>query len=439
MNSKKMSPNKKSPSIEVARTETASIAVERLSKRFRRARSDRPSTLKEWLLRGRRPLKADDAFWGLSDVSFQVAPGKMVGLVGHNGAGKSTLLRLVGGVGRAERGRVSVNGRVGALLDLGAGFHPDLSGRENVFIVGVIAGLTRREVARRFEAIVAFAELEAFIDSPLRTYSSGMQMRLAFAVAAHTEPQILLIDEVLAVGDLAFQHKCIERIVEFQKAGCTIMLVSHDLPLVRRLCDEVIWLRSGQVVAHGPAEVVVDQYVAEMSEQTRRRTLNVASEPAHGQGALRLNHNRFGSLEAEITAVRLLNAHGLEVREIGSGDPLRIELDYFAPEPLDSPIFGVTVSNADGLACYDASTAAAGVAVPKIAGRGRVTLAFERIDLVGGAFYVDVGIYAREWAYAYDYHWHVYPLSVRNPRGDKGVVRSPHRWSLEAALEYAER
>ncbi|MEW6421922.1 MAG: ABC transporter ATP-binding protein, partial [Deinococcota bacterium] len=217
------------------------IEVREVSKRFRRYRRDRPRTLKEWVLSGLRTLEPDEVFWGLRDVSFEVEPGQMVGLIGHNGAGKSTLLRLIGGVGRPDSGSIRTRGRIGALLDLGAGFHPDLSGRENVFILGVIAGLTRREVARRFDAIVAFAELEAFIDQPLRTYSSGMEMRLAFAVAAHTDPNILLIDEVLAVGDLAFQRKCTERIRQFREDGCTIVIVTHDMTQARELCDRVLW------------------------------------------------------------------------------------------------------------------------------------------------------------------------------------------------------
>ena len=186
----------------------------------------------------------------------------MVGVIGPNGAGKSTLLRLIGGVGRPDEGRVKTRGQIGALLDLGAGFHPDLTGRENVFVSGVIGGLTRREVVERFDAIVAFSELEEFIDCPLRTYSSGMQMRLAFAVAVHVEPEVLLIDEVLSVGDLSFQTKSFERITYFKAKGCTIIFVSHNHKAVRELCDEALWLNCGRLMARGPAGLVVDQYVA---------------------------------------------------------------------------------------------------------------------------------------------------------------------------------
>lgn len=245
---------------------TGAITVKGLGKRLRRfPGDDRVATLQEALVRRfRRPQKQRD-FWALRDVSFSVAPGRGVGLIGRNGAGKSTLLRLIGGVGRPDAGVLHVEGRIGGLLELGAGFHPDLSGRENVFINGVIGGLTRRQVAQRLDSIVAFAELEHVLDTPLRAYSAGMQMRLAFAVAAHTEPDILMIDEVLAVGDGAFQRKCLERIARFKAQGCTILLVSHEAALVREFCDEALLLRAGQLVVHGSAAVVVDQYVREMS------------------------------------------------------------------------------------------------------------------------------------------------------------------------------
>ena len=197
-----------------------------LGKRFRR-RIDRPATLKERLVRwGRTP--PDEWFWGLSDVTLRIEKGMMIGILGHNGAGKSTLLRLIGGVGRPDSGSVTTRGRIGAILELGAGFHPDMTGRENGILAGIIAGLTRRQVVSRFDDIVAFAELEDVIDTPIRTYSSGMTLRLAFSIAVHTDVDILLIDEVLAVGDLAFQRKCIERIHAIKATGATIALVTQD-------------------------------------------------------------------------------------------------------------------------------------------------------------------------------------------------------------------
>jgi lipopolysaccharide transport system ATP-binding protein len=239
------------------------INVQGLGRQFRRYHLDRPWTLQEAVQRGLHRMAPVERFWALREVSFSVAPGRALGVIGPNGAGKSTLLRLLGGVGRPDEGTVEVHGRIGALLELGAGFHPDLTGRENLFINGLISGLTRREVATRLESIVAFADLQDFIDNPLRTYSSGMQMRLAFAVAIHTDPEIFLIDEVLAVGDLSFQRKCLERIAQVKREGCTMVLVSHNPTTIRDFCDEAIWLRGGRLVAQGAPEVVVGQYVAE--------------------------------------------------------------------------------------------------------------------------------------------------------------------------------
>jgi lipopolysaccharide transport system ATP-binding protein len=236
------------------------IIVEGISKRFRRWEPTQAMTLQELVQRGFR-WRPRDYFWALADVSFRVNSGRMVGIMGFNGAGKSTLLRLVAGVGRPTRGRVDVQGRLGAILDLGVGFHPELTGRENVFVSGVCSGLTRREVADRFDSIVAFSELESFLDYPLRTYSSGMNLRLAFAVAVHIEPEVLLIDEVLAVGDMAFQKKCTDRMRTFKKNGCTGLIVSHAPQSVLALCDEAIWLDRGRIVTYGPAADVVAQYV----------------------------------------------------------------------------------------------------------------------------------------------------------------------------------
>jgi lipopolysaccharide transport system ATP-binding protein len=410
------------------------IVVQNLGKRFRRYHADRPTTLKEALLCGLRRMKPAEYLWALRDVSFRIAPGRMVGVVGPNGAGKSTLLRLLGGVGRPDEGQVTVQGRIGALLDLGIGFHPDLTGRENVFVNGVIAGLTRREIARRFDSIVAFAELEEFIDNPLRTYSTGMRMRLAFAVAAHTEPEVLLIDEVLAVGDVSFRQKCFEQIHQFKREGCTILLVSHYVDQVQKLCDEALWLREGRLVAHGVPEVVTGEYVTEMMAETRRRT--PAEQPVLSNLTdveLRINQNRFGSLELQIVGVWLLDQERLPATELVSGDPLHIQIEYLAPQPIPAPIFGVAFTReGDKEPCCIMNTAAAGLTVPAVHGRGRITLHLARLDLVGGKYRVNVGAYERNWKYAYDYHWHVYSLVVRPTGGENGILHPPHRWEMGA-------
>jgi homopolymeric O-antigen transport system ATP-binding protein len=237
-----------------------SITVDNVGKRYYRRNSHRPTSFHEALLKGMRRAKSE-AFWGLRHVTFEVRPGTMLGVIGSNGAGKSTLLRLLADIDKPDEGSLRTHGRLDALLSLSAGFHPDLTGRENVFVSGVVHGLTRAEVRRRFDSIIAFAELEDFVDSPLRIYSTGMAMRLGFAVTAHMDSDILLIDEVLAVGDAAFEKKCLDRIRRLRTAGCTIVFISHDLGLIRQMCDQVIWLHRGEIAASGPSDDVVGQYL----------------------------------------------------------------------------------------------------------------------------------------------------------------------------------
>lgn len=402
------------------------IVVEGLGKRFRRPGADRPTSLKETLLRGLRGLR-EETFWGLRDISFSVPRGRAVGVIGRNGAGKSTLLRLIGRVGRPDEGRVQAHGRVGALLDLGAGMAYDLTGRENIFIAGVIAGMTRAEVQQRLEAIITFAELEAFIDSPLRIYSSGMQMRLAFAVAAHCDPDILLIDEVLAVGDLAFQRKCMDRVRAFNEAGCTIMLVSHDPEQIRALCDETIWLHEGALVAHGPTAEVLERYMAAMG----RHEVSAPPPGESEQGARSPEARRFGTQEARITGVRLLDRAGEPVSQLPGGAALCVELAYGASQTIGRPHASVSLHQPDGTIVFDCTTAATGVELPALRGEGLLRLYIERLDLVAGEYFVNVGLYSHDWAVTYDYHWLAHRLRIVAPGPRQGLLNPPVRWEME--------
>lgn len=246
-----------------------SIVVEGLSKRYW-LRGRRPVTLQQALAAATSAWRARREFWALRDVCFRVPSGESVGLVGDNGAGKSTLLRLICGLGRPTRGDARVDGRVAALLELGAGFHPLLTGRENLYVSAILSGLRRAEVDARVKEIVEFAEVGPFLDQPLRTYSSGMQMRLAFAVAVHVDPDVLVVDEALSVGDTRFQARCVERIESFHRMGRTLLVVSHDLGLVRRICSRAIQLRHGHVVRDGPAGAVIDAYLREWTPQEDR-------------------------------------------------------------------------------------------------------------------------------------------------------------------------
>lgn len=406
------------------------IVVKGLGKRFNRYSADRPFTIMEAALSGWWRMKPQAHFWALRDISFSVSPGEMLGILGKNGAGKSTLLQLVGGIGRAEEGTIQVNGKIGGLLDLGAGFHSDLTGRENVFVGAVVAGLTRREAARRFDDIVQFAELEQFIDSPMRTYSTGMQMRLAFSVAIHTDPEVLLVDEHLSVGDVAFQAKCLNKITEFKTKGCAIVLISHSAGQIQKLCDRALWLREGTIMAYGEPEVVAGQYLSEMRSETEKRTPMRLPEVTSTGSELRVNENRFGSLEVEITDVKVLPDE-----EIDSGDSVTIEIHYSVPKQISAAIFGVTISREDGQSCFETNTNHMGRLIPLAKGEGKIRLHLDRLDLGNGQYYVNAGVYEKSWAYAYDYHWHVYPLYVRSTVHQKTILCPPYRWEFQGKME----
>src|SRR6476660_8969774 len=249
------------------------IEVTHASKIYRRySRRRQFATLKSALLARSliRDLEPDETFSALSDVSFTVPTGRTLGVIGRNGSGKSTLLKLVAGITKPTVGTVVVNGRISALIELGAGFHPEISGRENVFINGIMLGLTKREVARRFDEIVEFAEMQEFIDAPVKTYSSGMYMRLGFAVAIHVDPEVLLVDEVLAVGDEGFTHKCLDKFGEFKRRGKTILLVTHSLGMVERFCDEALWLDAGRIKGSGDPKRIVGAYLTDIEQREER-------------------------------------------------------------------------------------------------------------------------------------------------------------------------
>jgi len=410
---------------------SGALQVSGLGKRLPRYRDDRPRTLKEHVLGGWRKARPIERFWAVRNVSFSVAPGEILGVIGHNGSGKSTLLRMLGAVMLPDEGLIEKKGRLSGLLDLNAGLHPDLSGRDNIMINGVIAGLSRREVAERFDDIVAFAELEASIEAPVRTYSAGMKLRLGFAVAAHVDPGILLVDEVLSVGDLAFQQKGLERIRYYKERGSAIVLVSHDLGQIEALCDQVLWLRHGEVALHGKPAAVIGDYRAEMSKASRDRTpANLRARLSSGGVMLEPGDNRFGSLEAEIQAVRLLDQHGLPTSSIRSGDPLTIELTLSASEAIEQPIVSVSIGGNPPDELLDLNMEADGRSLDSLEGSRIVSLHLDRLDLAGGQYAVSVGVHERHWAYAYDYHWRGYPLTVRSDRPDKGSIAPPRRWQI---------
>lgn len=405
------------------------ITLHGVGKRYGRYSAARPQTLKETALRGFKTGRRE-RFWAVRDVSLDVEKGRTVGIIGANGAGKSTLLRLIAGVERPDEGTVAIGGRVGALLELGASFHPELTGLENIMLSSVVAGLTRREARARIPEIVGFAQLEEFIDAPLRTYSSGMAMRLAFSIASHVEPDVLIVDEALSVGDLSFQKRCIDRMYEFRGAGVTIVFVSHDPGRIRELCDEVVWLRGGHVAASGPPMEVTGRYVQSQAEAARHLTPEDVPDAYTPAGVKLVAHqNRFGSLEATIGAVHIRNTWNEPCSQITSGAGIRLEMEVDIPPNARPALASATVRRADDLICLDTYTE-----VPTQPESGRIGLDIERLDLAAGEYVFDVGLYSADWSRTYDYHFGAYPFSVTGPAAGAGMMAPPMSWRVDAGV-----
>ncbi len=406
-------------------------------------------TLKSALLTGSliSDLTPGETFTALDSVSFEVARGSTFGVIGENGSGKSTLLKLVAGITKPSRGSLTVHGRVSALIELGAGFHPEISGRENVMINGIMLGLTRREVENRFDEIVAFAELEDFIDAPVKNYSSGMYMRLGFAVAIHVEPDILLIDEVLAVGDEGFTRKCLDKIAEFHRRGRTIVFVTHSLGLVEKMCDDVVWLCNGKVAGHGDPRRVVDAYLTYVAGGEDARLLagqeSAAAQAlpersaAEAAASGRYQAGRWGSRDVEITAVRLLDANGKDRRVFAPGEAVTIALSVRAAQPVTDFVFGIGLFSSDGVNIYATNTSIEEIEPRRFEGEGEVRLVLEELRLVEGTYLLDVATH-RDDGTPYDYHRGLYSFRVKSRLADTGLYRPAHRWEFDGGVEMDE-
>ena len=396
-------------------------------------------TLKSALLTGSliTDLRPDQTFTALDGVSFEVPRGTTFGVIGENGSGKSTLLKLLAGITKPTRGALRVDGRISALIELGAGFHPEISGRENVAINGIMLGLSRREVDERFDDIVDFAELREFIDAPVKTYSSGMYMRLGFSVAIHVDPDVLLIDEVLAVGDEAFTRKCLDKIGEFHRRGKTIVLVTHSLGLVEKMCDEAMWLRHGRKADIGDPKRVVDAYltyVAGGEEALLAHAASPAPAPAEEQAPEGYREGRWGSRDVEITRVSLLDDRGSERHVFASGESVVVRLDVEARAEVQDFVFGVGIFTADGVSVYGTNTHIEDWVPRRAAGRGEVSLELSDLRLVEGTYLLDVAVHRRDGT-PYDYNRGLHSFRVKSRVKDVGVYRPPHRWTFTGGLE----
>jgi ABC-type polysaccharide/polyol phosphate transport system ATPase subunit len=411
----------------------AVIRVEAVSKRFRRTLpGDRLRTLKSALVGGARTrdLPREETIPALEELSFEVARGESFGLIGGNGSGKSTLLKLVAGMLRPTTGRLSVDGRVAALIELGAGFHPEISGRENVFINGAVLGLSRREIERRYRDIVEFSGLSDFMEEPVKNYSSGMYVRLGFAVAIHTDPDVLLVDEVLAVGDEAFAHRCVRRIEEFLAAGKTLLLVSHSLDLVADLCDRVLWLDRGHQRLTGEPRRVIDAYRQAVAEQEGAEHLAAKQQRDASREEL-----RWGSGQAAVTSVRLLGPDGAERYHLVSGDRAVFEISARADQPLADFVFGIAINTPRGFECWGTNTDLAGFVPAEMAGAVVVRLTCPALRLAPGEYTLDVAVHARDGA-PYDYQRRALGFTVTAATGGAGVYFPEHRWEFTGGVSW---
>ena len=389
------------------------ISLKGVSKKYLLQRGKEPTfkgAIMDWLKR-RRPFTA---FPALEDVSFEVRKGETVGIIGENGSGKSTLLEVVAGILKPSSGEIEVKGSIATLLELGAGFHGDLSGRENIYLNGSILGFSKRDMDKKYKAIVEFSELEKFINMPVKHFSSGMYVRLGFAIAVEVDPDILLIDEVLAVGDEHFQKKCIRRINDFQKRDKTILFVSHALELVEEICDRVILLEQGHTKMEGKPRDVLRLYRKMVQEKDER-----------------LRPREWGTKETVITGVRFLDGAGKEEKCFFTGQPMIVEINYLAPRRIDSPVFGISIHGQDGKNFFGTNTQLENYPIDYIEGEGKIKLTIERLSLFRGVFFLNFSLHSKDHRTQYHRLDFGHQIEVENLREEDGFLKLSCRWEVE--------
>jgi lipopolysaccharide transport system ATP-binding protein len=401
------------------------VILEGVSVRYR-APQERIPSLKEYAIRWLKRQIRYESFWALREISLEVQPGEVLGIIGPNGAGKSTLLKTIARVLTPTSGRVYVRGQVSPLLELGAGFDPELTGRENVYLNGTLLGYSRETIAQYFDEIVEFSGLRDFIDAPVRLYSTGMYARLGFSVATFKRPEILIVDEILGVGDNDFQTRSYERILGFQAQGTTILLVSHSLSRVEEVCSRAIWIDQGKMVASGTASSVVNQYLEQIRRQESRRLGGeMAREPVW----------RWGNHRLEITRVRFTAGDGSERSMFHTGEALNIHLDYIAHQKIPSPVFGVGIHRQDGVHVTGPNTGAAGLELPDLEGSGSLTFSIKNLPLLEGLYRVSVAAHNQSDTEMYDYHDRAYPFRVDNSgtnlKEKYGLMTVQGEWSFQ--------
>ncbi len=389
-------------------------------------------TFKSAILKGDflKSLRPDETVRALDNVNLNVEKGITFGVIGENGSGKSTLLKIVSGIIKPTSGQISVQGKVSALIELGAGFHPEITGRENIYINGIMLGLTKKQINEKYNEIVKFAELEEFIDAPVKTYSSGMYMRLGFSIAINVNPDILLVDEVLAVGDASFVPKCLDRIDDFRRRKKTILFVSHDLSTVEKICDKVAWLKNGRVITIGGARRVIDAYLQDVAEKQEgdfeKRQMEVEEEEKFEEER---RENRWGKREIEIKKVKVLDLEGKAKHVFSPTEGMVIEMEVESYSRIRDFVFGIGIFNSQGICCYGSNTLLEDFESSAIEGKGKVVFRIERLNLINGTYYLDVATHKRD-GYPYDYHRSLYSFLVSSLHKDDGIYRPSHSWEF---------
>lgn len=387
------------------------------------------------LLKGKRS-KHSSLFWALKDINMEIEKGKTVGFIGRNGSGKSTLLKLISRILYPDGGTITAHGKISTLIELGSGFHPELTGRENVYINASILGFSRQQVNEKFKEIVRFSGLEEFIDNPVKTYSSGMYVRLGFSVAINIDPDILIVDEVLAVGDETFQKKCIRKINEMKEAGKTIVFVSHDLASVEALCDYVYLLHNGRLVKSGKPVDVISEYHKLLIGNSE---LAIREEPAVSRdlelASISNGKNRWGSKEVEITGVTFLNKEGEETEYVKTGEAFCLRIAYYARSRVLQPVFGIAIYNDIGVHITGPNTKKQDFIINSIEGKGVVQYEVDVLPLLPGTYFFTVAVYDHTLLQAFDHweqHWKFHVIESDSNGERFGLITIPARWKLEA-------
>jgi lipopolysaccharide transport system ATP-binding protein len=393
-------------------TKTENISVEHVSKQYRMGRGlPRLHTV----LKRAGSYGTDRVHWALQDISFSVHAGKALGIIGPNGAGKTTILKILSRITRPTSGKVHVDGRLSAMIELGAGFHPDLTGRENIFLNGILLGMTRSEIKARFSDIVSFAELTEYLDTPVKRYSSGMYARLGFAVAAHLEPDVLLVDEVLAVGDYAFQQKCYARMDELRSHGTSLIFVSHNFEAIRRVCDQCIVLYKGKAIFQGSSAEAIMAYSNAIRSAAREAELNVPLEDGLSQ--------RVMTFDAEIVDVRLEDAAGRPTSILQTGAAMMAVLEIVFHKSVSRPIFSLTVKTPDGIVVYDTTTRWMAIETPSFNAGERCRVEFMlNLPLLDGEYLLSVDVAASDFSHFYDQMERALSFWIKSSNGAKGLA-----------------